>query len=602
MTVLGKSYRKIFYIPSRDHLIRVQNQIAFTEDLILTFDFSVKKLVEISGGVCEYIDKLVPAKIMHKNNFLLQEFIEKWNFGPNNQDLFVYKGVKFGRSFQIEFISELFSVVRLAEGIFRLTNERQQHSQIILVDPERVITDILKDLQIQFSHQILDISKVSESYYFDVNLYMDQSLNRKSVKHKVLLFVKKSQAILTRFVSTKKDYKKKNIYVQLYHPTYGILEQLRKSTGVQTLLAPGLNYGSWLEILKQRSIPIHRVKKNQLGFAKEIMENYRSSRCTELILEGNLNITSCAYRTIDYYVEKRIGEAIGIIDDIQRFIKIDSIDLLILVTNYGFFDSILSSVATNFKVPSYLIINGMLVSKYGNDSKNATLINSYGVRMAEDYFKGSQNVVYLGDPRMDKYFSKLSKVNRFSESSALVIGIGTAGLNNTDLVSYAAFEFEFLYACLFAIQLLQNSGKIIEIRLRVRANGVVNKYKRFVEEYFPDLTIFFCQEETLLDYFEKLNLYISFYSQTLLEASAMGIPVIYFKFDEEDLFPPFDSRSELVTAESKERLFSLIKDFNANEEIYRKFMDSATLEKYIGFVDGGNLQRNIRAIEGMLEK
>jgi hypothetical protein len=601
VTVLKKSYRKIFYIPSKDHLIQVQSQINFTDDLILTFDFSVKNLVALSGGVCEYIDKLVPAKEMHQNNFLLQEFIEKWNFDHNQQDLFVHQDVDFGKSFQIEFVSELFSVMRLAEGFSRLVNEKQQQGQLILVNPEKIITDVLEDLKIHFTSQILDTPKINESYYFDVNIYMNHSLNRKSIKHKVLLFFKKAQAILIQFLKSKKDNKKKMIYVQLYYPTYGIFELIRKLPGIQTLLAPGLNYGNWQDILKQRSIPMYRVKKSQLRFARDIMNNYYSSRCAALILGGNLNVTSCAYRTIDKYVEKRIGEAIGIVDNIQRFLKVQSIDLLILVTNYGFFDSILTSVAKNHDIPSYMIINGMLVSKYGNDSKNATLINSYGARMANDYFKGCKNVVCLGDPRMDKYALRSSKTTSINESDTFVIGIGTAGLNNTDLVSYSAFEFDFMYECLSAIQSLQISGKIVEIRLRVRTNGVVNKYQCFVEEYFPDLNIIFCQDDTLLDYFAKLNLYISFYSQTLLEASAMGIPVIYFKFDEEDLYPPFDSKSELVTAESRTKLFKLMKDFNSDVKIYHNFMDPAILERYIGFIDGGNLQRNIEVIEGMLE-
>jgi hypothetical protein len=126
-------------------------------------------------------------------------------------------------------------------------------------------------------------------------------------------------------------------------------------------------------------------------------------------------------------------------------------------------------------------------------------------------------------------------------------------------------------------------------------------YRRFVTEYFPDLKIIFCQDESLVDYFSKLNLYVSFYSQTILEASAFGVPAIYFKFDEEDLHPPFDCNSEVVTAKSRAELFELMKDFNSDSQAYRNFMDPATLEKYIGFIDGGNLQRNIKAIEGMLE-
>ncbi len=82
----------------------------------------------------------------------------------------------------------------------------------------------------------------------------------------------------------------------------------------------------------------------------------------------------------------------------------------------------------------------------------------------------------------------------------------------------------------------------------------------------------------------------------------MGVPVVYFKLDEEDLYPPFDAKSELVTAKSGAELYKIVKDFEPDMEIFRNFMDPATLEKYIGFIDGGNLKRNIKVIEGMLEK
>ena len=599
MTALDKPYKKVFYIPTRNHLNTVREQIDFSADLILTFDFSVKKATLSMGGDCEYIDKIVSAQEMNPNNFTLQEFIENWNFDQNQLDLFSYGEVEFGQSFQIDFISELYSAIRLAIGFSRLA--RVSYEQIILVNPEEIITNVLNDLKIEFTSQILEVTNLQESFFFDVNSYMRQSLYKKSIKQKIFLYVKNLLGILYQIRSSKENSFKKTIYIQLYHPTFGILEKFRKSNVVNPLLAPGVNFGSIKEIFKQESIPMYRNKKSHSKYAKSTIENYRKLRTRELVFDDGSNLTNSAYRVIDKYVENKASEAIKIIDSIRKYLEVQSIDLLILVTNYGFFDSILFSVAKNHNIPSYMMINGMLISKYGNDSKRATLINAYGATMARDYFKDCKNVVSLGDPRMDKYASQFQGNTRILETDTFVIGIGTAGLNNTDLVSYSAFEFEFMYECLSAIQLVRDSGKAIEIRLRVRANGVVNMYRRFVREYFPDLKIIFCQNESLVDYFSKLNLYVTFYSQTILEASAMGVPAIYFKVDEEDLHPPFDSKSEVVTAKSRADLFKLMKDFNSDSQVYRNFMDPATLEKYIGFIDGGNLQRNIKAIEGMLE-
>lgn len=48
----------------------------------------------------------------------------------------------------------------------------------------------------------------------------------------------------------------------------------------------------------------------------------------------------------------------------------------------------------------------------------------------------------------------------------------------------------------------------------------------------------------------QADFYISFYSQTLFEASCLGIPALYYKKDNEIKYPPFDGASELITAAS----------------------------------------------------
>jgi hypothetical protein len=87
----------------------------------------------------------------------------------------------------------------------------------------------------------------------------------------------------------------------------------------------------------------------------------------------------------------------------------------------------------------------------------------------------------------------------------------------------------------------------------------------------------------------------------LFEASAIGVPVIYFKIDEEDLYSPFDAKSELVTVGSMIELSNLLMNFQYNKGMYNSFMKRETLEKYIGFLDGTNLDRNMNVIESLLE-
>ena len=62
------------------------------------------------------------------------------------------------------------------------------------------------------------------------------------------------------------------------------------------------------------------------------------------------------------------------------------------------------------------------------------------------------------------------------------------------------------------------------------------------------------------------------------------------------MFRPYDTRSELVTAMEPETLEHRIHDFYEGSAIFDAFLDKKVLEKYIGPLDGKNLERNIEFI------
>ena len=98
---------------------------------------------------------------------------------------------------------------------------------------------------------------------------------------------------------------------------------------------------------------------------------------------------------------------------------------------------------------------------------------------------------------------------------------------------------------------------------------------------------------------EESDFYISIYSQTLFEASCLGIPCVYYKKDNEYLDPPFDGKSELVTALSSEELVECLHDFISGHPRYDAFLQRQVMEKYIGPLDGKNAERNVAMIYRM---
>ena len=66
------------------------------------------------------------------------------------------------------------------------------------------------------------------------------------------------------------------------------------------------------------------------------------------------------------------------------------------------------------------------------------------------------------------------------------------------------------------------------------------------------------------------------------------------------MFAPFDGASELVTVDSVEDLVAACDDFLSQHPRFDAFLRRSNMEKYIGFLDGGNLDRNLDCIYGFL--
>jgi hypothetical protein len=252
------------------------------------------------------------------------------------------------------------------------------------------------------------------------------------------------------------------------------------------------------------------------------------------------------------------------------------------------------------QVPSYLIINGILGGKFDDEGKYATYINGYSDNIKKHYFFDVENVLCLGDPRMDDYASRTQPktINRITPT----VTIGASGFNGINLISHVAIEFDFMFDLLTAFAELRKEGNEFNLIIKVRANGELKQYTAFTREYFPELPLEIVRDTPIIHILSKTDFYISIYSQTLLEASCLGIPVVYYKKDQEFLDPPFDGRSELVTVDSVTAFKKAFLDFKTGHARYDGFLDKTVMEKYIGTLDGKNLERNLNFIYGLLNK
>lgn len=597
---LRPEYRNIFIIDSIQWLDEILPKYNATLDLVLTYDLGVQKKIFALDGQAFYVDHLVDAKTMQDNNFLIYKFFNDWHLDEYGNDIFVHNGVPFGFSFRLEFWNDYTSFLRLRICLQELV--KIKIGTIFIGTSDDMIPSILHELSLSYSLLLRHIQNDQPTYYFPIAQWMNEKLRAKGFRG-FLYWIREIVTAGYGYVMPYIDQllalqSKKSIFIQEYNPTKGLISVFRRDPNIKVVLVNFSRGSKLVEHFFERLIPVSGSLQKYTDEVVFLKEQCTLRKCAKLVLIDGNDVSQSAYRIIEQRVFTRLPNILRMLDSVLMYVDSHPIDLEILIANIGNPATLVDCVCKQKGIPSYLIINGMLFNAHQDDSKYATVINSYSRSMRDNYFHGMDNVVCLGDPRMDVYaHSTKNKIDRINPT----ITIGASGFNPVDLNSYVAIEFEFMYDILCALNSVISKGMNAKIAIKVRPNGYQKQYENFVEEFFPYLDIKILSSIPMKKVLEKSDLYISLYSQTLFEASCLGIPCIYYKKDDEIMYEPFDGNSEVVTIDSIDQLVNAIIDFQAGDERYNAFLDKTVMEKYIGPLDGNNLQRNIDFVYELLE-
>ena len=594
-------FRYVFVVESRDRWPTVQLDYDPAQDLVLTYDFALRRYVEELGGTAHYVDHLCEQSLMQENNFLMYQFFREWHFDANGKDIFRYREVDFGFSFRIEIWNDFTFYVRSRLCMEQLRGIR---FKALYVDPKLdILKEVLGDIGLTF-RPLESQSSVSSSnaiYFFPIHLWMNERLRIRRLRHvirDILILVQGfSMSLFDRLIDC--FFTRKRVFIQEYHPSRKLMFHLQRYPGIQVVQGHFSAQKGIKKFLRDRPIPVFGKLQKYRDKAAQLVDAFRYRRSARLVLSNGIDVTEPVYRAIERRIKEVLPKSLQALDSVIGYLDRHPIHLEILIANLGQLAMLVDSVAKSRGVPSYLIINGMLGNEYMDESKYATVINSYSTSIRDHYFRGMDNIVCLGDPRMDAYAKLPARtINRASPT----ITIGTSGFNNIDLNSYLAAEFEFLYEVLTAITNQCNHAMKFKVILKVRPNGYREQYLNFTNEFFPGLVDSVVDDVPIQKVLEKTDIYISIYSQTLFEASCIGIPVVYHKSDSEIMDPPFDGKSELVTTFDVTDLEEALIDFLSGSTRFDAFLDKSVMAKYIGPLDGKNLERNMDFVLNLLSK
>lgn len=595
-------YNKIILVDSYEiweTIIYKHIDYNYKTDLVLTFDFKLKRHIEQKNGFVQYVDKFANPQILNSNNKIVYDYFDTWYLDKNDQDLFIYNNFEFGSSLKIHLWEKLTFFSSMFISIQQLKLIR--YNEIIVISKFNYIVEILNKLNIDHRFINIDLFIDDKYYYFNINKWMNEQLYNLSLKSKIHNFLINFQGFifnyLDKFYEIFKINKRISIFFQIYYPTETIYDKLRNDKRIKIYLERFSPKFSLKKIFNERPIPVFKFNKNKI-LAKNIVENFKQKNEKKLFL-NNIDVTDLITKIFLNTLEFVLPDVLDKIDSVNNFFKNKEIKLVVIISNIGLVSSIVEAYAKKNNIPTFLIVNGLFCIDYINESKNATFINCYSESMFNNYFNKQENAFILGDPRMDKYANKDKRIINRDYSN---ITIGSSAYDLIDLTSYLAIEFDFIFDILKTLE--KFNKKINKITIKIRSNGYQHQYKSFIDEFFYNyqIPIILEEEKSIYEILEFTDLYISIYSQTIIEAASICIPTIYYKNDDEILHEPFNKESNLIIAKNMDDLFCDLNDFFENSNKFDQFLNKDSLSKYVGFLDGHNTDRNISFIYDKLFK
>lgn len=590
--LIDRKFKNVYIVDNRNRWTNFALIFNPETDIVFCIDFGLKNELEKSGFQVFYLDHIVEPSILQDANYQMHYFLDNWFKNDLGEDLLVYKGLKLGDALLLNLITDTTSFCHFFFNAIAI--KKLNYETLILGIKDDLVHRVFEKLNLKYTNaNVLENKSNLQEYVFPISIWVNSRLYKQSLKQKIIGLLKNTLTSIQAIIDATKE-SKNNLYIQEYHPTEEIITKLinRKDIVVRTT-----DYTLKRSLLNQRRIPKSFPKKSD-NENKHLLNVYINANKQNWCFEG-YNLSAFLYEILTPIVRSKINEAINTADTIIRHFEKNNYLIVIPVTNYWLENRLIMNYAKNKNIPVFMIANGLLNMSFENDGRDSEYINCYSETVKEDYFNNSKNAFCLGDPRMDKYSFEPKKEINYENP---VIIIGAAGFNSIDLNSYLAYEFDFLYDILYALNKVRQNGLNYKIILKVRDNGYAYQYQNFVNEYFDDLNIEIIQNVPFYTLIKQADLYISIYSQTLFEASCLGIPVIYYKKDTQFINRPFNSQNELVTASNPEEIEEKILAFYADSDIFNVFKERLVLEKYIGPLDGNNVQRNIDFINSILKQ
>jgi hypothetical protein len=235
-------------------------------------------------------------------------------------------------------------------------------------------------------------------------------------------------------------------------------------------------------------------------------------------------------------------------------------------------------VAQTIGIPTFVINDGFKSDDIQREGMTADVALAWSEGMRENYYSSRPNgAVVTGNPRA----ARLSRVTRRSHDVWRVL-VGGYTFSPIDLNCGRSDGERFLDEVLCGIAAARPHVSD-EVMVKLHPADVCDYYRANLARQ-PKLKITLQARGDVVELFNSYDVFVTTYSTSLIEAVAVGLPIVYYRVNEQRLGPPFSGDEFLASrsASTPAQLAALLADRDARAAS----PPEGWIERYLGPTDG----------------
>ncbi|MGH2911546.1 MAG: hypothetical protein ACRDJ3_03620 [Solirubrobacteraceae bacterium] len=257
-------------------------------------------------------------------------------------------------------------------------------------------------------------------------------------------------------------------------------------------------------------------------------------------------------------------------------------------------------VAQSLGIPTLMINDGWRGDDHLQDGMDADRALAWSSEIAHNYFgrrRHGHPTIVTGNPRNDE--APIRSTGALPPGGALRrVLVGSFACSPSDLNCRRSDPERFLVGILEGIA-ASHRARGAHVVIKLHPADRPQSYESLLGG-FPELDIEVRQEGDVLGLFAEVDVYITTHSTSLLEAAAFGLPVVYYRVNQQRLhtpFSPFSDDREMAarTASCARELTSLL-DASDRLALPDGEVLTAWLERHLGPADGHCSERVAAAL------